>query len=159
MGSQDKSKSELVFVRFDDLFIKYSNLYNIPYRWLKAISLQESSLGENERVKRGEVSYDGLSYGLMQIAEGVGSPKEIELKGFGGREALNNPEYSIEKASKLLGYLNKKYVGDTRKIFLAYNQGERNTDNNKDYTDQYDTRIDNWLTHISEKENEYGIFT
>lgn len=134
---QEKNNSEKNYNQYDGLFQYYGGVRGVPWEWIKAIAKVESDLGNNPLVKSGKASYDGLSYGLMQIAEGVGSPKEILLKGHGGREKLNNPDYSIEKASDLLGYLNVKYHGDMDKVFLAYNQGERNTDNGKDYTTKY----------------------
>lgn len=123
------------FYAYDDLFKHFAKGY--PWRWLKAIAKQESDLGQNSRVKNGAVSYDGLSWGLMQIAENVGSPKEIQIKGNAGPDKLNDPVYSIQKASELVFYLNQKYGGDARKVFLAYNQGEKNTDRGKDYTVNY----------------------
>lgn len=120
--------------KYDSLFKKYAKDFNIPdWRILKAIAYQESSLGENNRVKAGLVSYDGLSWGIMQIAPNIGSPKEIEIKGPLDISKLNNPDYNISKGAELVGYLWGKYK-DRYKVFLAYNQGERNTDNGKDYT-------------------------
>lgn len=129
--SQAKTDKEN-FEKYDELFKFYSEGYD--WKWLKAIATQESSLGQNSRVLQGQASYDGLSYGLMQIAEGVGSAREIEIKGFGGKVLLNDPAYSIKQASKLISYLNNKYAGDQRKVFLAYNQGENNTDRGRDFT-------------------------
>jgi soluble lytic murein transglycosylase-like protein len=79
----------------------------------------------------------------MQIAPGTGSTREIELKSINGRNAtpdeLNDPEISIELGAKLLGYLWDKYDGDEKKVSLAYNQGEKNTDRGKDYTPRYNS--------------------
>lgn len=147
------------FYAYDDLFKHFAKTF--PWKWLKAIAKQESDLGQNSRVKNGEVSYDGLSWGLMQIAENVGSPKEIQIKGQGGPEKLNDPVYSIQKASQLVSYLNQKYGGNARKVFLAYNQGEINTDRGKDYTVNYNNGrsyadlIFKHLDWIERKEMEY----
>lgn len=150
------------FFFYDELFKKHASINKFPWKWLKAIAKQESSLGLDSRVINGEVSGDGLSYGLMQIAEGVGSPMEISIKGKGGRAALNDPEYSVNIAAKLIGYLNRKYSGQEDKVFLAYNQGEKNTDAGKDYTVNYSadrisykTKIKNWLSWIDEREKYY----
>lgn len=152
------------FFFYDELFKKYASQENFDWKWLKAIAKQESDLGMDKRVLSGQVSGDGLSYGLMQIAEGVGSAKEIQIKGYGGIEKLNNPEYSVMIAAKLIGYLNRKYLGDKDKVFLAYNQGEKNTDNNKDFTVNYSQdrvsykeKIKKWLTWIDSKEKEYLV--
>jgi len=148
------------FYRYDDLFKYYASQNGFPWRWLKAISKQESDLGDDKRVRNNEVSYDGKSYGIMQIAEGLGSEKEKALKGYGGRDKLNDPAYSIDKAAQLVGYLNSKYKGNKDKVFLAYNQGENNTDRGKRYDldhtpNGYPEQINKWLDWISQKEEEY----
>lgn len=143
------------FLMYDDLFKLWGGINGVPWRWLKAIAKQESDLGQNERVKNNEVSYDGLSYGLMQIVEGNGSPRERLLKGNGGKEALNDPSYSIKIAAKLVKYLMIKYNYDENKVFLAYNQGEINTDKGKDYTNGYNLKVIKWLKWIDQKEKEY----
>lgn len=158
---QAKSDKEKFYV-FDELFRKYAAKWGVPeWRWLKAISKQESDLGQNERVINRKVSYDGKSYGIMQIAQGIGSPKEIEIKGHEGQAALDNPEISIDKAAHLISYLWKKY-GDRKKVFLAYNQGEANTDKGKDYTVNYSAdkvsyadKIERWLSWIYNREQYY----
>lgn len=156
---KDAKSAKEKFFMYDDLFQLHSLINRVPeWRWLKAIAKQESDLGQNSLVKNGEVSYDGKSYGLMQIAEGLGSPKEIELKGKGGKTALNDPNYSIEKAAKLVGYLWNKYQ-NSYKVFLAYNQGEKNTDKGANYTHpngQYADLILKHLKWIDAKEKEYS---
>ena len=158
---QAKDQKEKFFF-YDELFKKYGDLENFPWKWLKAIAKQESDLGLDKRVIGGQVSGDGLSYGLMQIAEGVGSSQEIAIKGYGGREKLNDAEYSVKIAAKLISYLNRKYAGNPDKVFLAYNQGEKNTDAGKDFTTNYSPdkvsykeKIKKWLTWIDQKEREY----
>lgn len=161
------------FTRYDGLFKFHSLVNGLPdWRWLKAIAKQESSLGQDPRTSKGLVSYDGLSYGLMQIAPGTGSPKEIEIKGFGNKtlkemsepekllvqSKLNDPNVSIDKAARLVGYLWAKY-GDKDKVFLAYNQGEKNTDRGKNYSHpngQYAKLINDHLEWIKRKEKQYA---
>lgn len=145
MSKSEASENVKEVDKYDYLFKKYADGY--PWQWLKAIAKQESDLGRDPRTSKGQVSYDGLSWGLMQIAEGKGSKKEIEIKGFGGPEKLNDAEYSVKTASKLVKYLYNKY-GDKDKVFLAYNQGEQNTDMGKDYTVQYPQKINKWLDQI-----------
>lgn len=122
----------------DPLFIAAAKKHGVNnWLWLKAIAKQESDLGNDPRVKSGQVSYDGKSYGLMQIAPGIGSANEILIKGPKNIGNLNIDEYSIDKAAMLVRYLQDKYNGDIRRIFRAYNQGERNEDLGKDYTVKY----------------------
>lgn len=167
------------FEKYDSLFKFYSKGY--PWRWLKAIAKQESDLGQDSRVRNGKVSYDGLSYGLMQIAVGTGSNKEKEIKAISGvnrnkrltemnqeeiqivKTYLNDVDNSIRIASDLVEYLNRKYNGDKDKIFLAYNQGEDNTDRNRDFTPNYSNdgvsykiKINKWLNWIDQNEKEYS---
>lgn len=122
----------------DALFLKYGLLNGVKPELMKAIALVESDLGQDPRVKRGDTSSDGKSWGIMQIAPRIGSAKEIEIKGVNTTpEMLNDDETSIQLAAKLLGYLTRKYEGDENKIVRAYNQGEVHTDNNRSYADDY----------------------
>lgn len=141
--------------RYDGLFKIMAAKYNIPdWRWLKAIAIAESDLGRDKRIVNGETSRDGKSWGVMQIAPDIGSEKEITLKGPKNIPLLNLPEYNIEIGAKLVGYLWGKYQ-DKDKVFLAYNQGERNTDLGKNYTIAttppfgYDVKINNKLEKLS----------
>jgi len=141
--------------KYDGIFQIMASKYNIPdWKWLKAIALAESDLGRDPRVANGETSRDGKSWGIMQIAPEIGSEKEIELKGPKNIPLLNVPEYNIEIGAKLVGYLWSKYQ-DKDKVFLAYNQGERNTDLGKNYTIAttppfgYDVKINNNLEKIA----------
>lgn len=150
--SDPKPRSSL-----DQLFIDAAEKHGVQnWLWLKAIAKQESDLGENPRVKSGGVSYDGKSWGLMQIAPLIGSAKEIQIKGPLNIVKLNDPEYSIDRAAMLVKYLQDKYHGDVRRIFRAYNQGERNEDAGKDYTlnhtkGGYDNAV---LKHLAQFERE-----
>ena len=124
--------------QYDDLFLKYGSVFGVKPEMLKTIAMIESDLGQDYRVKAGKTSGDGKSWGLMQIAPRIGSQKEIELKGVDTTASmLNDPETSVRLAAKLLGYLSNKYNGVEDKIVKAYNQGERNTDNQKTYADGY----------------------
>ena len=160
------------FERYDGLFRLHALLNGLPdWRWLKAISKQESDLGRDPRTSNGEISSDGFSYGIMQIAPGKGSNQEMQLKGFGDKDLkemsipeqlyvkskLNDPNFSIKKGAELVSYLFRKY-GDAEKVFLAYNQGEKNTDNGKNYTHpngQYANKIFDHLDWIKRQEQKY----
>lgn len=143
------------FFSLDGLFKLHGAINGIEWRWIKAICKQESNLGRDPRTIAGKVSYDGLSYGVMQIAEGRGSKKEIEIKGFGGETKLNDANYSIGQASKLIAYLSRKYKNNANKVFLAYNQGEINTDRGKDYTRNYAQKIFVHLNWIKSNEKRW----
>jgi len=160
------------FERYDGLFKLHALINGLPeWRWLKAIAKQESDLGRDSRTKNGQVSYDKLSYGLMQIAVGTGSPMEMQLKGLGDKRLtelsepeklyikskLNDPNVSIQKGAELVSYLYRKY-SNPEKVFLAYNQGEKNTDMGKNYTHpngQYAQKIFEHLEWINSQENKY----
>ena len=128
---------------FDELFKLNGARYGVPPYVLKTIASIESDIAQDSRVKRGATSGDGKSWGIMQIAPGLGSEKEIELKSINGKNAtpeqLNDPKISIMLGARLLGYLWKKYNGNEKKVSLAYNQGERNTDRGIDYTPNYNS--------------------
>lgn len=143
------------FTKYDDIFKLYAG--SVPWRWVKAIAIKESDNGQDPLVKAGKVSSDGLSYGIMQIAELKGSAVEISIKGNGGPALNNDPNYSIQKGAELLNYLFMKYNGDMNKVFLAYNQGERNTDNGKDYTNGYDKDVIEILNEINAKEKLWQV--
>ena len=118
--------------KYDDMFMLAGLKFD--WMWLKAISQAESRIGRDPRVRKGEVSRDKLSRGLMQIAVGKGSPKEIELKGFASPDKQNDPWWQIQTATKLLNYLYERFDGEMIKVIRSYNQGERNTAKGKNYT-------------------------
>lgn len=106
---------------YDNLFKKYSEQYKIDWKMLKAICMNESELGENPRVKKGQVSSDGLSWGIMQLTLTTANDFEPTTV-----NSLNNPEFSIRVATKFLSSLSRQFSGDTRSIVMAYNQGAGN---------------------------------
>lgn len=122
--------------RFDTIFQKYAAVYDVPWTWLKAIALNESSLGSAASVDEGlrnpanvigSKSADGLSWGLMQVtiktAKGL-DPQATEIK-------LNNPDYSIQLAAKYLSQLSTQFskldLRYTEWVIKSYNQGPGNT--------------------------------
>lgn len=127
MGNEisDPENVKPQFKKYDHLFKKYANQYGLNWLMLRRISWIESRVGTDARTSKGEVSFDGLSWGLMQIAPHVGSPKEIKLKGSPTISELNDPDFSIHLAAKLIRYLSDEFKSE-RDIVKAYNQGERN---------------------------------
>lgn len=122
--------------RFDSLFKKYGAKYSVPWTWLKAIAMNESSLGRHPSVARGLMnpndieaskSEDGKSWGLMQVtiktARGL-DPTATEAK-------LNNAEYSIGLAAQYLAQLSKQFsMVESRYVewvIKSYNQGPGNS--------------------------------
>ena len=124
------------WTRFDHLYMRYQTP-QISWKFLKAIAIVESDNGQNASVARGlasprdiagSASSDKKSWGLMQIAPGVGSAEEIRLKEGASPESLNNPENSVRIAAKLLNYLYTQFGAlGPEFIAKAYNQGEKNT--------------------------------
>ena len=124
------------WTKFDKWFKQYGAQYGVDWQWLKAIAMNESSLGTAKSVARGfenpydiegSKSYDGLSWGLMQVtiktARGL-DPVANEVK-------LNDPEYSISLAAKYFGQLQKMFpLTDPRYVewvVKSYNQGPGNS--------------------------------
>jgi soluble lytic murein transglycosylase-like protein len=109
--------------RYDAIFRRYATSYGIDWTWLKAFSLNESLLGTDARTSKGEVSSDGLSWGIMQvtlstaIALGAGP-----IQG----PALNNPDLSVSLAAKLVAQLQKQFSGNLEAIVMSYNEGSGN---------------------------------
>lgn len=134
--SESKTPQDPSWTRFDSLFKKYGEKHKVPWQWLKAIALNESDLGRERSVKRGlekpydiegSKSFDGLSWGLMQVTIRTArelDPTATEVK-------LNNPEYSINlgamyisKVSRYFSTLDPRY---TEWVIKSYNQGPGNT--------------------------------
>lgn len=147
--------------KFDSLFQKWGTVYSIPWTWLKAIAMNESSLGTYPSVARGlaapsdvegSKSQDGKSWGIMQVtlttARGL-DPQATEVK-------LNNPDYSVMLAAKYLSQLatqfNRFDLRYTEYIVKSYNQGPGNTrkeiSSGKGYADEYWARWQRNLAKI-----------
>ena len=109
-----------------------------PDAWkdLKAICMNESSLGEAKSVKRGlemptdisgSKSTDGKSWGIMQVTLSTAQ----WLDNTATEVKLNDPLYSIDLAARYFAYLRKLYPGpvaaDLQWIIKSYNQGQGNS--------------------------------
>lgn len=125
---------------FDNLFHEYGSKYSIDWKMLKAICMIESSLGTNSKVKRGlenpndvegSKSFDGKSWGLMQVT----IPTARDFDSSATAVKLNNPSYSVNIAAQYLKWLENyflKYKSDPRfreYIIKSYNQGPGNMKN------------------------------
>lgn len=163
-GEAVVDKPEDNWNKFDSLFKLYGQMHLVDWRWLKAIAMNESSLGAARSVARGMAvpsdiegskSTDGKSWGLMQVtlttARGL-DPAATQ-------EKLNNPEYSIKLAAKYVGELQKKFsMIDLRWqewVIKSYNQGPGNTNKEKSgqiskgYADEYWERFKRNLERAS----------
>lgn len=121
---------------YDDLFKKYANRFGLDWQILKSIAVIESNLGLAASVQRGlaspndveaSKSTDGKSWGLMQVTLPTArdfDPQATAVK-------LNNPDYSVEIASRYLKYLEGLFdKSDPRYrewVIKSYNQGQGNT--------------------------------
>jgi len=136
-AAQDSSMKNLpAFNRFDSFFRKYGGISGIPFYVLKAICMNESSLGEAASVKRGiatpsdvegSKSSDGKSWGIMQMT----LPTAGDYDALVTPEKLNNPEYSVMLAARFLKDLYKQWPASLPRreewIVKSYNQGAGNT--------------------------------
>lgn len=143
------------WTRYDALFQQWASIFGVDWMKLKAIAIVESDLGRDNRVAQGLTSGDGKSWGLMQIASGVGSPKEIEIKENATPQELNDPATSVRIAAALLAYLENTFsqYGDEY-VIRAYNQGENNTQKmlsgGRDYTGSYFQKYEKALQRVIE---------
>lgn len=158
--SKDNSSSkDPDWVRFDALFEKYGLKYQVPSSWLKAIALNESSLGKAKSVAlglrepnniEGSKSSDGLSWGLMQVTLTTAralDPMATQAK-------LNNPEYSIDLGARVVRdnmvavakFLPKSDPRYIEFVIKAYNEGPNHAKN------EYLGKPSNpkWQAHVQE---------
>lgn len=109
--------------RLDQRFKYHASLQGLPvdgWKWLKAIALNESDLGRDSRVKAGNVSRDGLSWGLMQLV--LATARDYEPVAVSD---LNNEEINLRIAAKHFSRLYRKFKVLEHAV-KAYNQGEGN---------------------------------
>ncbi len=152
------------WTRFDALFKKYGALFNVDWMYLKAIALNESSLGAAKSVARdlanptdveGSKSSDGKSWGIMQVtlttARGM-DPAATEVK-------LNDPEYCVKLGAQYLSQMQKRYSMLEYRwlewVIKSYNQGPGNTDKERSgkilgYAEEYWTRFQRNYSRVKE---------
>lgn len=126
MGTETLLKDP--FYEWDDLIKKYSDKYNVPFKWVKAIMLNESDLGRAPSVRRGlenptdieaSKSSDGKSWGLMQLTLPTARQFESTITPAG----LNDPEISVRLGTKYLAWIISKKGLDAEKVSRSYNGG------------------------------------
>ncbi len=154
------------WTKYDHWFEFYGGRHGVPPEWLKAIALNESSLGTDPSVARGMIapwdtegskSMDGKSWGLMQVTL---KTARSELDSAATPEKLNDPEYSFKLAAQYLAKLSRMYPKvDTRYteyVIKAYNQGPGNMNDeikgrHAGYANEYWARFQRNLTRVTKE--------
>lgn len=129
---------------------------------LKAIALNESSLGADKSVARGiaspldvegSKSQDGKSWGLMQFT----LPTARDLDPSATEVKLNNPRYSINLGARYVAWLSKQFnpleVQYIEWVIKSYNQGVGNSRKERTgaiagYADEYWARFQRNLAKV-----------
>lgn len=132
VGSNEKLTRQ-----YDSLFIKYAQEYGLNPIMLKAIALNESTLGKNKGYEP-----KGGTTGLMQIKL---STAQDFFKNLTAME-LDKDETQIKTASAFLASLSKQFPGDEKKIVMSYNQGAGATRAGKTYAQPY------WEKYLKHKQ-------
>lgn len=130
---------------YDALFKKYAAENGIDWQLMKAIALNESTLGQSWLVENKMWSSDGKSRGLMQLT--VPTANDFEKV---TAEQLDDAETSIRIAAKFLKQLTGIFQGNTQKIVMSYNQGAGNTLKGKLYAVEYFRRWENHYKFVKE---------
>lgn len=99
---------------YDELFKKYASRYGLDWKMLKAIALNESSLGLNKGLEP-----KGGTVGLMQIKLSTARDYFKNLSDLD----MYKDEIQVMSASAFLADLKKQFNGDIKKIVMSYNQG------------------------------------
>jgi membrane-bound lytic murein transglycosylase MltF len=170
---KDKVEDEITaasssFTQFDDLFKQYGFASGVDWKWLKAICMNESSLGENASVKRGlqnpsdiegSKSQDGKSWGLMQLTLATAG----DYSSSPTVQDLNNPEFSIRVAARFISWLQKQFPSIESRyvewVIKSYNQGRGNTAKERagtspGYAQAYWERFQRNLALINQKQGD-----
>lgn len=127
-NKKQEPKERDPFFEWDSLIRKYADQYKVPFEWVKAVMMTESSLGQAKSVKRGienpqdiegSKSSDGKSWGLMQTT--IPTARMFE-PGVTAVE-LNEPETSIRLGVKYLAWLISKKGMNEELVIRSYNGG------------------------------------
>ncbi len=118
--------------RWDYYFKLSGEKHGIDWKWLKAIAMNESSLGTNKSVAigianpkniSGSASSDGKSWGLTQMT--IKTAKDLDL--LVTPTKLNDPIYSIELTAQYLSQLKKMFSTTNLRyvewVIRSYNAG------------------------------------
>ena len=110
------------FDRLDSVFKATATKYGLDWKMLKAIALNESTLGKNERVRQGLISYDNLSWGLMQFTVKTA----MDFDKTASATKLKDEKYSIDLAGQYFRMLSTMFKGNVRDMVMSYNHGQGN---------------------------------
>lgn len=124
------------FLRFDEHFLAFGAQEAVDPWTLKAIAMNESSLGDHPSVARGianpfdieaSKSDDGLSWGLMQMT--LKTLRDFDPTGQAVQ--LNAPAYSVRYAAKFVRWLERQFPKSDPRwlewVVKSYNQGAGRT--------------------------------
>lgn len=114
--------------QYDALFLKYATKYKLDPKMLKAIALNESSLGKNKGYEP-----KGGTNGLFQIKLSTARDFIKDLL----PHQLETDEKQVETAALYLSSLSRMFKGDEKKIVMSYNQGQGATLKGKTYAEGY----------------------
>ncbi len=115
------------WTKWDEFFQRYASSTGVTFEMLKAICMNESSLGRNPAVAHGllnptdisgSASEDKKSWGLMQLTMPTACDYDPECS----PEKLNDPIYSVKIASLFLNALWVSF-GNEEDVVRAYNAG------------------------------------
>jgi membrane-bound lytic murein transglycosylase MltF len=136
------------------LFKKYAAQFRISqWHWLKAIAINESSLGltrsvayrmKNPADVDRNKSQDGHSWGIMQTTLSTANAMRPGTTA----EELNDPDISISTGAKYFAWLWQRYGGNLKQAVMAYNQGPKHTDRGKPYATDYWSKFQKNLDRI-----------
>lgn len=154
------------WTRFDPLFKSSGAAYSVDWTWIKAICMNESSLGGASSVQvglddptdiEGSKSSDGKSWGIMQMT--LSTARDLDRNAT--EEKLNNAEYSVMMAAKYISGTLKKYFNPLEPRYMewvvkSYNQGAGNSLKERKgeidgYAEVYWERFQRNLTRVKEK--------
>lgn len=152
--ADSETKTGDSFFKYDSIFKKYSKIYGVPWRWIKAVAWNESSIGTAKSVVEGlkspgnidgSKSFDGKSWGIMQVTLSTAK----EMRPGTTVQDLNNPDISIMLGSQYLGKMYKRFKGDREKTIRAYNGGPgfEGTVQGRTLTPLY---YSNFLSHLNQ---------
>lgn len=119
---------------FDGLYQQYGDQYGVPFTWMKAFALVESSDGQASSVQtgladpndvEGSKSSDGESWGLFQLT----IPTASSLAGRTVTpQELNDPAFSTKLGAMLLSQLISRYGMNLEEVARDYNGGPKAND-------------------------------
>lgn len=117
------------FNQYDEYYRNFGKQFKVPWRWIKAIAIVESNQGAARTVAYGLAnptdvdgsrSFDGLSWGVMQVT--LSTARWLE-----GQQLqvpyMNVAENSIRIGAKYLAYLVSQFGYDSEKVSRGYNGG------------------------------------